>query len=390
MFEWTVKCSCGFFNRMDLSILQKDGYRCAKKNCHRLLNISSGKWVPDQPSKLDKCWGFHLSQFMEPSMSHADIWEVYTSQFTSPRTFHNEVLGLAYDIGELALTEEIMAAACNPDQGEVNIHCPDVWEGETSYPAASRPPFGGVDYGTGESEKSSYTVYAQGDADNDGVFNIRYIRRFTGPEADLAGQAKIIDALARNGKVRWCGADWGFGAVTNRRLISEFGWSPTPDAGTVTMLEFMIGPPNMLGRARWKKEASRYLLNRTIVMAEFIDAIRTGKVRFPNFELMKNKLFLKDFLNVFVEYNDRTGKFSFGRNGADDVFHACMYAWAAYLQSSGRLVPTLQSPYVQPAYADDPIVHAAHGDAMRFGDEFGFDQDGYANADPTFWRGPMG
>ncbi len=323
-FEWIVPCrSCKHENLLDESVIADDAYRCSR--CSEVIVMTDGRFQPMQPEFLDKCWGFRISQVMVPFLTHKDVHKVMTDPLVTRQKFYNEVLGMPYDEGSLCLTPKVITEACN-DQ--------PMWTLQQIRELSNRgvPVFGGIDYGTGTGNQPSYTVLTIGFLATNGKFQVLYMRKFVGSEAELNGQPALINALCTQAGVRWLACDWGFGADKNARLVAEMGWNRYGEDRL--LLEIMYTRQALL--AKWDSNAERYHVDRSKSMGMLIDHIRTEKVEFFRSEDLQP--FMSDFTTIFMEYNDTTNSTKYDHDLPDDAFHSVNYAYIAMLQYNNRLV----------------------------------------------------
>lgn len=337
-FEWFVRCeACNHYMIMDAECVSPTAYLCTNKKCRKPINPQNGLWEAQKPENMDKSWGFRIPQMMVPFMTPQDIFE--KSQKMGVRQFHNEVLGLPYDYGALTLTEASMRAACT-ETPPVKIATPFTKDDTTNVSdVATGRLFAGVDWGEGKGDDPSYTVIAIGTPQGDS-FRIVYLLRLTGRLADLGCQDEVVDAVCRVANVEALGADWGHGAFVNRSLMTNYGWSPSVRADAPTILEFQNA--TQYAKARWKRDASRYIIDRSTCVEEMIDAIKRQKMVFPNWAFMRSEEdladYVVDFTNLVSEYDERTRRTMYHSVGRDDAFFACMLAYLTWQQMSGRLV----------------------------------------------------
>jgi len=330
-FEWLSQCAaCNHWNFMDERIVGDDFFACVR--CGKEINPKVGQFVPKRPELLDKCWGFRISQLMVPFQSHADIIAKRDDPNYSRQKYFNECLGLPYDEGQLVLTEAVMRDACDADRG--------MWTIQQCRELADRgvPLFGGVDYGPGEGEDPSYTVLTIGWWATAGHFEVLWMRRLVGDESNLALQTKVINQYFTEARVRWMGADWGFGAAINKQLIHEHGWHRV--AHQRCLLEFQYGGQKQM--ASWNAKAERYIIDRNQGMEKLIDSIRTNQVRFFRMEEMSQ--FVDDFTTIYVEFDERRNTRKYDHDLPDDAFHSVNYAYMAGLQHRNKLVPSWLTP----------------------------------------------
>jgi hypothetical protein len=330
-FEWHTKCvACNHWNFLDERIVGDTCFVCTR--CGREIDPKVGQFIPMRPSLLDKCWGFRISQLMVPFQSHADIVAKRDDPNYSRQKYFNECLGLAYDEGQLVLTEAVMREACNPEVPMQTIQqCRELAD-------RGVPLFGGVDYGPGEGDNPSYTVLTIGWWHTSGYFQVLWMRRLVGDDSNLARQTGVINQLFSDARVRWMGADWGFGAAINKQLIHEHGWHRV--SANRCLLEYQYGGQKAF--ATWNDAAQRYIIDRNQGMEKLIDSVRTGQLRFFRVEEMAE--FIDDFTTIHVEFDEKRNTRKYDHDLPDDAFHSVNYAYMAACQHAGKLVPTFLKP----------------------------------------------
>lgn len=329
-FERIVTCSgCRHDNFVDETIIQDDKYACAK--CGKEIDPKGGLWVPMQPQFLDKQWGFRIPQMMMPHRTHADIIAERDSPMTTQRAYYNEVLAKPYDAGKSGLSRQQFRDACDPNQPMMT---PD--EIFNKYGRGGFHIFAGVDYGTGDGNPPSYTVLTLGIIDRADRVRVLYIKKFTGPEADLASQPARIDNIckaASNGRV-WLGADWGFGADKNAVLCSTHGWKRM--GGMPGLLEFKYVTQHL--EATWKK--GNYHVDRNQTMERTFEAIKNCDkawgIVFPRYSDVS---FIEaDMTAPRSEMNEDTNRYKYVHSVPDDGFHSLNYLYMSARQIRNKLV----------------------------------------------------
>lgn len=324
-FEWLIKCeACNHWNYPGDEIVADDAYRCTR--CRKEIDPRNGKWTPGKPDYLDRRWGFRIPQLIVPFQTHAKV-KLKREEY-SPRRYANEVLGLPYDEGQLVLPESVMRDAC--DERSIS-------EFRAIRELANRgiPIFAGIDYGSGEGDNPSYTVLTIGHRDGQGVFHVDYMKKFAGgSEVNLSRQILALNDMMTQCSVTWCGADWGFGAAQNARLVDELGW--VRYGANRLLLEMQYVQQGLL--AKWRPDAERYSIDRNQMIETVVDHIRTGKIRFFNF--LDLKPMVQDFTGIYVEFDEKRNTYKYDHEVPDDAFHSLAYAYAACLQYYGEFVPT--------------------------------------------------
>lgn len=340
-FEMLIKCqACGHWNYPDEKIVGLKHYICTK--CGKeIFPKLHGQWVPMNPSMLDKCWGFRITQITVPFKTHADIKEKMDDPLVSQAKFFNECLGLPYDSGEMVLSEAVLREACDQDRAMMT-------PAQTALLAPHTPIFAGLDHGSGEGDNPAYTALTIGRLDGNGKFEVLYMKRFIGKDSALSTQPGLINEICRAAGVSAMMADWGFGAHQNARLVDEYGWSW--DIGDHVLMQCQYVNQNAF--AKFDNDSFRYRIDRTESMERTITAIRNGTIRFFNFGEFQQ--FIDDFVSIFVEFNETTGRSKFDHVDNDDCFHSVSYAYMAALQFSGQLIGSDLSPdgFLQPGQPD--------------------------------------
>jgi hypothetical protein len=334
--EWAVPCfrhtlvtPSGKTTHIHWNILSEDhlgdhGLICDR--CHQPINPADdqAQWValnPEIIKQIPKPYeGYRIPQLMVPWINHEELLQ---KQKTYSRAkFYNEVLGLSYDSGTRPLTQQDVIDNCNShiqltDNYQLNIR---------SSIAESIPVYGGIDWGTGE---NTYTLLSLGAYLNDGMFNIFYMHRFEGREAEPKVQIEEISRIMVNYKVQLMGCDYGGGFWPNDELTRRFGWQK--------VIKYQYSTPGQ--KVKWEDGLKRFLVNRNEVMSDVFNAIKRRNVfRFPNWEQFKNP-FGMDFLNIFSEYNEQRRMLEYKKspNATDDAFHSVLYCFLASMIRHPRM-----------------------------------------------------
>jgi len=339
-YEWLVRCeACNHYNFLDERVIGKTCYICSK--CGRPINVASGLWVSMRPSLLDVCWGFRISQIMVPFMYHSDVFRKMNDPNFARRRFYNECLGLPYDIGQLVLTREDILSVCEP---RPMITPSTSGEYQVNFLVA------GLDHGVGEYSASgdqrvtrkhrpatSFTAISIGAFCTDNVFRVLKTMRFTGESANLANQPAVINQIIREYGVRWVMSDWGFGAQTNARLVSDFGWNRIEAGSNPVLLECQYHGGTT--PVAWNSSAFRYMVSRNWAIELGVDAIKSKRLQFFRREQMEE--FIDDYTSMYAEFDYNFNRLIYGHTTPDDCFQATVYAYLAALQQRGSLVQTL-------------------------------------------------
>jgi len=324
-FQYLTRChACNHANFPDEAIIGPTHYICVK--CGReIFPQRDGFWDPQNRAALDKCWGFRLPQLVVPFKTHADIKEKQIDPNVSRVKFYNECLGLPYDEGEIVITETDLRRASDEDEMLSIEQLKLLSRNGTAL-------YAGVDWGTGEGDNPSFTVLAIGHFDAYDRFKVRYLKRFRGKDAELAGQAGLVNDLCSRAGVTAGMFDWGFGAQQNARLVAEYGWDWLGQPKLAMQCMYV----RQRRRATFDSQSMRYLVDRNQAMIDLIDSVKQGRLRFFRYESLLP--FVPDFTTIYVEFSETHGTMKFDHVDPDDTFHAVNYAWMAAKQLRGQLV----------------------------------------------------
>ena len=329
--EWMVKCrhmGCRSWNYLDGESIGENSLICRK--CGKVLYATDGQWII---YNKEGTWeGYRISQLMVPWIKIFDPTGSEESVIDkrnrySPARFHNEVLGLPYDLGEKPITESEIRACCvlkhpvNKGEDCNNLVNPEPW-------MQRFPVFAGIDWGTGTSQNASFTVLTIGAFLRPDTFCVFYVKKFEGPEANLAIQPKLISQICTRYNVQLIGTDWGFGASQNAILRETWGIERVMEIQYVAQQRVPI---------KFDGKTLRYIVSRTQVMNEFFRKIQREKFAF--FRWDEFKYFAQDMLNVTVEYNESRQiiHYSHGPSNPDDACHSLIYADLAGMQYFNRI-----------------------------------------------------
>lgn len=339
-FEWLVKCqACSNYNFLDAKVIGKHHYIC-KKCGKQIYPTEHGSWVAMRPSKMNDRWGFRISQLMVPFMTHGDVLAKMENPNIPTRVFHNEVLGLSYDVGQLLLTEADILKRCEPrpPDNHETIHqrqdvflCAGIDHGTGDYAIGG---MGDSSSGARRSSKPSFTAVAFGGFCSDNRFRIFALTKFTGEMANLARQPEILDELIRSYGARWVMSDHGFGAHTNARLVSDHSWTRVEDEINPLLMECEYSGIQKIP-IKWHPHAYRYIVKRNFAIEHTVDGIKKGEILFFRDQEMRS--FLDDFTTMFTEYDFRSKSVRYDHVLPDDCFQAVIYCYLAALQRRGRL-----------------------------------------------------
>lgn len=309
--------------------------------CGGVLNPEHpmAQWVEMNPGA--EIEGLRICRLMVPWFAKdPHKWkEIVQAKARYPRPqFYNEVLALSYDSGSKPLT-----------RAEIIRCCDDRWSGSDEEQVADLGRryalYAGIDWsGGGNTETSAYTVmfiggYVRGDA----RFQYVFCKRFEGLLTESDEQIKEVIRLLRKFNARYMGVDFGGGFFPNKTLTNSFGPS------RVHPFQYIGRAP---GKLMYKPQLHRYLVFRSLVMADIFQAIKQVKVGFPAWASFREP-FASDMLNIRSEYNEaqRLIQFVKVRGATDDAFHAALYCLLASMLDVRR--PDIMAPMMDP---NDPMA----------------------------------
>jgi hypothetical protein len=224
--------------------------------------------------------------------------------------FMNEVLALSHDSGDKPLTTTELLRAC--DSSYHNDEAATAKLGETHM------LYAGIDWGGGGHGGNSYTVLTVGGyVRGDEKMQVLFMKRFSGPLAEPDAQMAELRRLLRRFRIKLIGADFGGGLFPNKILTNKFG------AKRVHPFQYVHRAPAKL---LYKPAIHRYLLFRSLVMADIFQAIKKVKVMFFNWNEFREP-FATDMLAIRAEYNEQLHLTQFIKISGvpDDSFHSLLY-----------------------------------------------------------------
>ncbi len=322
--EWVIKCShCGY--RQILGIPNIEPTRMVCRKCKRELlkdDIADGDWVEMQSGKLIK--GFRISQLMVPWIKidgNGGIWDKYNKY--SPAKFHNEVLGLSYEVADKPFYDKLLNDITDWDMDFV-------YRAEGKFALADI--FMGVDWGSGE---RSYTVVTVGTMTDEkpARFRLLYTKKYTtSQEIDVEYQVRDIAKMMSDFRVKLCCVDWGFGFAQIQQLKKTFG-------NRVVPIYYSHSQKDLY---KWDNQSERYVVKRTNVLHDYVTLVHNHGVVWPGRPIAEMRFLWDHHLAVQAEY--RAGQL--GRSEEmiythpiahpDDGFHSCSYAYLAHRLSKGQ------------------------------------------------------
>jgi hypothetical protein len=331
--EWVMRCGCGHWNSLTegndpMKMILAHGLSCSK--CSKRINSRNGEWAAWNPAKY-LLTGYHLAQPILPFFNERDKeWNEIYVKCTSGKYDHkkimNEVFGLTYDVGTKPITEEELRKICtlgSMGTGERNL--PIMEAGRVKHKVYTI----GVDWGV--SMTASRTVCTVGAIRNDGVYEVIFVKIFSGfdHEAHIHAIARIANDLNA-----FCVADSGPDPIRGIKLCELT--SPTRSQ-LATYRRSKVIQHYDEGQYDWRQ--NRWVLHRTDVISLVIRQLKAGKILFPNWEEVSD--YMQDILNVYVEVRD--GMFGqdmfYGHKDSqpDDAIHSLLFAVCAAYMAVGDI-----------------------------------------------------
>lgn len=310
--EWIIKCPhCGKYQIMGIKNLEPTKFVC--RQCKMELTkecIINGFWLPLM--RDNKLKGFRISQLMVPWITPEDIWDKYTTY--GQDKFYNEVLGRSYENASKPFTATALGKISNND-----FKMYDRVEGIFS----NVPIFMGVDWGTGEKSYTIASIYARNPTN--GKFQMLYTKRYAvGDELDPDWQLDDICMLIQVFGVYLCVVDWGFGYEKYKKLQKIFGTQ------RVTACYYSF---NQRLRKNYDIEQSRWIVNRTQIMQEYVSMVQKEEILWPGADKQYYTWMFDHHLAEQAEYrkSEKTGRsedlmYTHPEGQPDDAVHANVYA----------------------------------------------------------------
>lgn len=292
------------------------------------------QWVEMNPGA--EIEGLRVCRLMVPWFAkNPNKWrEILHAMERYPRAqFMNEVLALSYDSGSKPLTRmEIIRCCDGRYSGDDEEQVAELGKRYALY--------AGIDWsGGGNSETSAYTVlHVGGYVRGDPRFQYVFRKRFEGQLAESDEQMKELFRLLRKFNIKLIGTDFGGGFFPNKDLTNVFG------PGRVHPFQYVGRLP---GKLLYSKKMHRYMVFRSLVMADVFQAIKKQKVAFPAWAKYREP-FASDMLNIRSEYNEaqRLIQFIKVRGATDDSFHSALYCLLVSMLDVRR--PDIMAPMMDP------------------------------------------
>jgi hypothetical protein len=310
--EWHVKCRrCGHHNKLgiDLVHLDRPGLWCTK--CDYELNTLKGYWVQARESEVA---GFKLPYIILPK---CDVdWKELHFKMRNYDTgaLMNEVFGESYDNGSKPISRDELISVCHPTRQQW-IDIPEDCKSFEFY--------AGIDWGGGNTGFSILTIGYFDTRVN--KFLIVFSKRYLGKEAASENLIPSMCKTLLHFKVRYVGADLGFGFGLNDRMRTLLPSNIIYVTYRHAYIKHFVA---------YDEDAATYVTNRTEVMTDAFNALKAEKIEpfvWSEFEDIG-----KDYLNISSEYSDKLRQMRYIHTQPDDSFHSLVYMRVTWLVRTGQ------------------------------------------------------
>lgn len=331
--EWAVPCkACGKWNILGEENIQPLGPSCNKVSCRKLLNVKDGQWVSMNPEAYSQGFRAHamMADFIpwngDKGTKAYESSYIYKYENYPRAKFYNEVLGLPYDSGSAPITAQDLMAACDMDERR-KVGLPEGMVKGLIPSLRSRPLALGIDWGSCQEGKGRTVLSVVACVDN--KFHLIFAKIFTPAESDPKFQVEQAIKFAKHFGCMMIGADYGFGHMQNYELAAGFGTQICRGQSNRVIQMENVG--RMSERRRFDEKARRYRIERTEVMTDLFQSIKSKKVLFPTWKEFEP--FTGDILNIYQEYNETTRMMRYDHHPdqTDDFFFSLLYAIEALL-----------------------------------------------------------
>jgi hypothetical protein len=308
-FEWAIPCHKHVPTHWNLIREENIGAKsliCDKCGSEINPNDDDAHWVSTDVLNPEEktIAGWRTPQVMVPITDWSviiDKRERYADQF------YTDVLALPYESGSVPLTEEDMAAICDPNESNDR----QSWNKYANL-AKSYPVFAGLDWGPAA---KSYTILSIGGYFGIDKFRYFFYKRYEGVESEPEPMLRDILQWLNFFNVKAVGADYGFGFGLNDRLMRSYN-NPV----------FRFQHTDSSRPAVWDTKQKLYKLNRTVMMTHMIEGIKRKEFILPSYDSIP--VIINNFLAIRAEYS-RTEKlyYTHSPDDPDDAFHSSLYAF---------------------------------------------------------------
>lgn len=319
--EWLIPCEhCGSsatfrtWNVVGMDNIGKTGLICRKCGGSLDPQHPDADWVamnknPDDPLQFE---GFRIPQPIAPDIDWADL--LNKLKHYPLRSFMNEVIATAYDVGTKPITESEIRDICNPNismTATKRVPFNLAWLEQHSL---SSPVWMGLDWGTAE---NSYTLITLWTYISDKLSMV-YAHRLVGEDAVPKARDAKVDEYIRKFNVQIVGSDYGGGFDGNDAIERTFGF--------LKLVKFQYA--NVKEPIAFNPSFGRFMLNRSEMISKVLIAIKNKLIAFPCWEEFEDGGFASDFLALTADWNQARDVIVYGKDdktATDDTVHSSLY-----------------------------------------------------------------
>ena len=316
--EWHVKCDCGHYNMLSIDLVHLDRPGIFCKKCDRLLNTQRGCWVAARQGEGITQAGFRLPYIILPQdeIDWPDLF--FKMRNYDEATLMNETFGVSFDSGTKPITRDQLIAACNPNRDKLMLLPLELNRFEL---------YAGIDWGGGN---TGFTILTIGYYDPEvNKFKVVFCKRYQGKEAAPEAVVFSIAKTLLDFNVSFVGADLGFGWGSNDRLKNMLPSRCTYVTFRHAMIKKFVA---------YDENQETYVTNRTEVMTDYFNAIKSDKVEFyrwGEFETIGI-----DYLNISAEYSDTLRQIRYVHQQPDDGCHSGLYCRLTWMLRTEQVPST--------------------------------------------------
>lgn len=335
--EWLIPCNCGHINN---PMAEADGIKmigdytlvCAK--CGKPVDSDQGYWEHLAPEKAHKCTGLHVPQLVLPfHYQNKRRWEEIVTAKNgriAKKTFMNEIMGEACDIGAKLLTETDLKRACVlPTEMDIQKATRFI----SDYPVRAL----GVDWGGRGEDTLSFTKACVLGMRTDGRCDLLYGESLSYLTDGGEEVARVID-LYKYFSCNLIAHDAGGTAGMRDVLFAHAGF---PMNRVLPMCYVTAWTKEILTFNETTESVRRpyYSIDKTKSLLVAVECIKNQYLFFPAWESCKD--LLADFLGLIEEKTEsrRGGDVYLVRRAAnlcDDFAHATNFALMALFHTQGK------------------------------------------------------
>lgn len=391
--EWVIRCEhCGYFNVPNpeqdlLKMIGKRGPVCAK--CGKPIYPQNGGYVAAIPDRLHSFPGYHVSQTIHPVHMLSDLkWGRILDKLDSYRELelYNEVFGWPYDAAVSPLTLADLKNACyNEVDAENNIITIQKPSDINLIAHNYRYISVGVDWSGGGMVSDSYTAIAVlGLRKKSDIIDVLYGKRMPKGMSPSDEADEVLYWLKGSGANAFAYDNGGAG-FTRLEIMNHRGLRNLKELTIVPINYVRPHSGDVMKPRAAQREADLYYytLDKSRSLAVTLMAIKSGRLRFPDFQQEDQDAYQRDFLALREDPRKTLGNeiimLIIKKPGVpDDFAHAvnfgCSQIWdhfGAYPKIGSKYDAAVLEPDMDPETveeADLASLYGPRGDFARFCD----------------------